>query len=149
MVAIWGPRDGLIYLAAAGSGGGVWSGDGTTWKREGVLAKASAVTALHGSGETDVWLAGEGAEGTGIFRKRLAWDLMLEGPYRAVHAVSPTDVWAAGAAGRVAHWDGGRWSEFRLEYDMKQTADDLLAVWATATDVWIAGVGFSVFHLKR
>jgi hypothetical protein len=32
---------------------------------------------------------------------------------------------------------------------MKPTADDLLAVWATATDVWIAGVGFSVFHLKR
>jgi hypothetical protein len=66
-----------------------------------------------------------------------------------VFAVSERDVWAAGEAGRVAHYDGGRWTEFRLEYDMKHTADDLWAVWATATDVWIAGSGFSVFHLKR
>src|SRR6185436_14317466 len=112
VVAIWGPRDDLIYLAAAGNEATVWSGDGTTWKREGVLERGTAVTALHGSGATDVWVAGEGLDGRGIFHKRPSWFLSLEGPYQAVFAVSERDVWAAGEAGRVAHYDGGRWTEF-------------------------------------
>lgn len=122
----------------------------------------TALTGLHGSSTSDVWMVGLGgavyqydgaswrshdiraAQGL-AFNEVPCWELSLS----AVFAQSPSDVWIVGyvyestlGPGLILHYDGQGWTRHAVD-----APDGLIDVWAaSASDVWTVGASGIAYH---
>lgn len=95
-LAIWAPAKDDVWATATGA---VWHYDGTTWKP---VATGATYRSIHGSGPSDVWLAGDGlAHWDGKKLMRLAEPT---GAFTGVWASAPGRVWLWGE--RALLFDG-------------------------------------------
>jgi hypothetical protein len=116
-----------------GSDAGVYRGDGTTW----TLVETGAtgrVNMLRGTSASDVW----GVWDTGIRHfDGTTWQARTPPAGFKVGGLATggsDDAWLWGMPGRVAHYQGGAWTEIDLP-----TSQSTSSVWVNGTDVWIGG----------
>lgn len=111
-----------------------------------------ALSAVGGSGPTDVWAGGQGVmeHFNGTSWTKVAFPAAAF-PVSAISADSPADAWAAGGRGQpglapvIGHWDGAAWHQVEPPtpptYSSSFTSIDALS----PADVWVAGGGFDEF----
>jgi hypothetical protein len=128
------------------------------------LPESPALSSLHGSSDSNVWMVG--MDGAALSFDGASWRVhdvrsadglefeeatepCAELSLRSVFARSPDDVWAVGhifpsrlGPGLVLHYDGQAWRR-----DAIDTLDGLFDVWASSpTDAWAVGASGSIFH---
>ena len=129
--------------------------DGRTWTLGARLASTD-FSAVRMFGPGDGWAVSRrpvsygpfdphlgGPTGDALFRwDGRAWRFFqpLTERVHALWGAVTNDVWAVGENGLLMHWDGGKWSRWRL-------AGNLRAVWGRARDdVWINGCANNFYH---
>lgn len=131
--SIWGTG----ALAWAGTTGGVYAWDGTSWSK---VAAVSTPVFVHGSSTSDVWAVGA----TSWHWDGTAWTTVPSAAgFSDVFAVSPTVAFGASPAG-LFKWNGTTWS---LLPSSGVTASGVRTLWGTGeSNVWAGGVGGLLAH---
>ena len=124
--------------------------DGGTWCI--ALRVPEPLYAVRGVSDSDIWAVG--SRGAAYHYDGTTWtrsDAGVSVTLFDVHPVSATDVWAVGEGGLALRfqpggWNAVAWSPPSMPIDAGllpsgQPQRDLGGVWATSTDVWIAGGG--------
>lgn len=143
---VWGDGAGAVWAVSAQGNVLRWSG--TAWKVH--ASGLGALSAVWGSGPTDVWIGGDGGlqHGTGPVSAALPFapSALPGGGLRvtSIWGTGPSDVWVVGAgendAGesetRAMRYDGASWAIVTVPADLK-----VMRVWGSvATGVWMAGL---------
>jgi 8-oxo-dGTP pyrophosphatase MutT (NUDIX family) len=140
----WGPA---VDSANCVPDGGVWCVDQVV---------PEPLYAVRGVSATDVWAVG--ARGAAWHFDGATWQRSDAGTTSTlfdVHPVSADDVWAVGEQGLVLHFHQGAWSvaswapNTALDAGLPASGQptwDFGGVWATDSDVWVAGGGGTLAH---
>lgn len=153
---VWG--DGLGVVWAVSAAGGILRWDGDTWSVHATVT--GALSAVWGSGPTDVWIVGakDVFHGTGETSETLVFQVVsLPGdtalPIKSIGGTGPNDIWAFGGGqgprypfptlSRVAHYGGPASdgaSDWTLDGDLSSREIAFTTVWGNATaGVWATG----------
>jgi hypothetical protein len=105
------------------------------------------VTALAGSGPTDIWaidtgnlIHSDGSTWTGVNTGVNA----ATTPLNALSVLSPTSVWAVGNGGTVVYYNGNKWTSMTTN-----TTNNLHAVYAfSANEAWAVGDYITLHYLN-
>jgi len=154
---VWGDGEGIVW--AVSNEGSILRWDGASWSIHTTFE--TALSAIWGSGPTDVWVAGAAGlfHGAGPSSDALVFtpvaDLPGDAtiPIRAIWGTGPNDVWAVGGAesfdlfpprqrGRVLHRGApeGSTTGFRLDEDLSSREISFRFVWGSPTSgTWLQG----------
>lgn len=121
------------------NGPNLWHWDGTTITMTPTTCGLASPTGLWGT-DGELWAATHGGSAwhrdrTGVWREHL---LTKDERLNAIAGLSLDNVWVAGTRGFLAHWDGTRWSAFRMGTSNGK-APDVLGLWSGEDEVWAAG----------
>ncbi len=146
---VWGDGTGVLWAVGAvdkqlpGASGLLLRWDGKAWASQTIAAKR--LSAIWGSGPTDVWIGGSDGlfHGTGTSSASLTWTKVLSDPITSIWGSSANDVWATSSAnrfvfdGKVLHFTGGA-----AGWEVDPISSRPVAfrkVWGTSGDVWLGG----------
>ncbi|HUS31569.1 MAG TPA: hypothetical protein VMZ53_23850 [Kofleriaceae bacterium] len=149
LTAVWGA--GANDMFAVGTGGTILHYDGAGWSP---MVSGTTADLMGISGSSSSFALAVGANGTILQWNGVAWTPMTTGTterLNAVMVVSPARAFAVGTNDTVLFFDGGSWT--KLVNAAAPGDEELLAVWANATDVLVAGftsnhLGAMVRHYK-
>ncbi|MEW5855041.1 MAG: hypothetical protein AB2A00_40065 [Myxococcota bacterium] len=157
-LTVWGASSEMVMVAGGQVGNGgeslVLRLANGEWKR---LHPGGTETfwGMHGSGENDVWMAGDQGRilhwnGSGFDDHRMNTTATIWG----VFAFAPDNVWAVGGSpdkgttapnDLVFHYDGSTWTQETLPGEPRGVA--LLKLWGTSADnLYVVGEAGTIWH---
>lgn len=130
LFGLWGTGSDDVF--AVGDGGAVLRWNGNLWVPQTGGGRGN-LHGIWGSGPADIWAVGEDAalhwdgtswQSSGVLRN-----------FNTIGGARADDVWALGNQGKIAHFDGVRWSPVP-----SPTKADLVDLWVTGlADIWAVG----------